>query len=64
MIDFGIGYEDELLTSISKKRKELIEVAETCGIKNQETVKQSKELDILINLYQKYIFNRKLINEQ
>ncbi|MFD2617314.1 aspartyl-phosphate phosphatase Spo0E family protein [Terrilactibacillus laevilacticus] len=63
MIDFGIGYEDELLTSISKKRQELIEVAETCGIKNQKTVKQSKELDVLINLYQRYVFQCQVINE-
>ncbi|GGH85231.1 hypothetical protein JOD43_003880 [Pullulanibacillus pueri] len=45
--------ENDLMASISKKRKEMLEVAKLRGLVNHETVRQSHELDNLIVVYQK-----------
>jgi len=49
--------EEDLKRSIDQKRKEMFRVASIRGISNIETVKSSKELDILILYYQKYFMN-------
>jgi hypothetical protein len=41
------------MRSITAKRKEMFRVASLRGIRNRETVKYSRELDILIVHYQK-----------
>lgn len=53
--------ESALLSSISKKRKEMIEVASVCGITDRKTVRYSMELDVLINLYQQFLMKRKKV---
>jgi len=45
--------EEDLMRSITLKRKEMCRVASLRGIRNRETVKYSKELDTLIVYYQK-----------
>ncbi|WP_077615601.1 aspartyl-phosphate phosphatase Spo0E family protein [Caenibacillus caldisaponilyticus] len=45
--------EADLMRFIAKKRDEMVKVAAVRGIKNGETVRQSRELDTLIVLYQK-----------
>ncbi|WKB37215.1 aspartyl-phosphate phosphatase Spo0E family protein [Terrilactibacillus sp. S3-3] len=46
---------------MSKKRKEMIEVASVWGITDGKTVKHSMELDVLINLYQQFMMKRKKV---
>ncbi|TCP19977.1 Spo0E like sporulation regulatory protein [Scopulibacillus darangshiensis] len=55
MIQIEGTNEHALLKSISRKREEMIQVASLRGIKNKETVMQSKELDMLIILYQRHM---------
>jgi len=61
MIDVEDVSESALLSSISKKRKEMIEVASVWGITDGKTVKHSMELDVLINLYQQFMMKRKKV---
>ncbi|MBM7644644.1 hypothetical protein JOD45_000837 [Scopulibacillus daqui] len=49
----------DLLQMINRKRKEMIRIASIRGFKNKETVKQSKELDDLINMYQRHMLQSK-----
>ncbi|MFC7394934.1 aspartyl-phosphate phosphatase Spo0E family protein [Scopulibacillus cellulosilyticus] len=49
----------ELMQMINRKRKEMMKIASIRGLKNKETVKQSKELDVLINLYQRNLLQSK-----
>lgn len=44
---------NDLLESITEKRNEMFKTAQQRGMKNNETVKRSKELDRLIITYQK-----------
>lgn len=53
MLDLRQAKEDELMESITMKREKMIKVAALRGMRNNETVKQSKELDALIMVYQK-----------
>ncbi|MFC4618830.1 aspartyl-phosphate phosphatase Spo0E family protein [Camelliibacillus cellulosilyticus] len=46
--------ENDLMLSITKKRQEMVKVATLMGMKDTETVRQSRELDMLIILYQKH----------
>lgn len=57
MIQISGTRKEELLSSISKKRAEMIKVASSLGIKSRETIMQSKELDLLINMYQRQMLN-------
>lgn len=50
--------EEDLLRSIIAKRKEMFRVASLRGIRNVETVKFSRELDILIIYYQKRVMHK------
>ena len=53
MLDLAEVKESDLMESIYKKRQEMLEVAALKGLVNNETVRQSHELDTLIVLYQK-----------
>jgi|GEM_PF-1408929 len=59
MLDLDISELDksDLLKSITEKRREMLEVAKLRGLKNYETVRQSRELDSLIIVYQKRFFH-------
>lgn len=41
----------EVCTEIQNKRVEMMELAKRYGINNEETVRSSQELDVLINEY-------------
>ncbi|MGO4887649.1 Spo0E family sporulation regulatory protein-aspartic acid phosphatase [Anaerobacillus sp. MEB173] len=43
--------KQELLTSIEEKRSSMIQIALNCGFKSNAAIKQSQELDHLLNLY-------------
>jgi len=58
MLDIGELDKSDLLKSITEKRREMLEVAKLRGLKNYETVRQSRELDSLIIVYQKLFFHR------
>jgi Spo0E like sporulation regulatory protein len=45
---------------IEIKRKEMVETAIKTGFTSEMTLKQSKELDFLLNLFQKKIAQRKV----
>lgn len=45
--------ETNLLLSIDKKRNQMLKVAALRGLHNNETVKESRELDLLIIRYQR-----------
>ena len=45
--------ETDLVLSIDKKRNQMLKVAALRGLQNNETVKESRELDMLIIRYQR-----------
>jgi hypothetical protein len=47
------GVETDLLLSIDEKRNQMLKVAALRGLQNYETVKESRELDLLIIRYQR-----------
>lgn len=47
-----IGDVTMLLASIEKKRKQMIEAAQTHGLSSNQVLKYSQELDKMIDLYQ------------
>jgi hypothetical protein len=47
------GAETDLLLSIDQKRNQMLKVAALRGLQNYETVKESRELDLLIIRYQR-----------
>ncbi|GGE34174.1 hypothetical protein GCM10011391_11100 [Pullulanibacillus camelliae] len=57
MIDIRELDRSDLMKSITEKRREMLEVAKLRGLKNNETVQQSRELDSLIIVYQKRFFH-------
>lgn len=45
--------DDALLRSISEKRADLLNIASACGMTSDRTVSESRELDMLIAIYQR-----------
>jgi len=54
--------KDDLLVAIQKKREVMVKTANAKGTNNEETIKLSQELDILIYKYQLEIRDRKRKN--
>ncbi|WML49433.1 aspartyl-phosphate phosphatase Spo0E family protein [Neobacillus sp. PS3-34] len=48
-----------LIVEIEQKREEMIHAASRTGLNSFETVKKSKELDLLLNLHQQFALRRK-----
>lgn len=53
MLEIKSVKESELLESITRKREEMFSTANRQGMKNKATVERSRELDILIIMYQR-----------
>ncbi|MBK0009976.1 MULTISPECIES: aspartyl-phosphate phosphatase Spo0E family protein [Priestia] len=53
MVINSVGQIKDLQKCISKKRKELIDLGNNCGLLDKNTIKCSQDLDKLINLHMK-----------
>lgn len=54
MMKMTMHPQAKLLKAISTKRKDMVKIALLKGFISKEAVKQSKELDQLLNAYQKH----------